>query len=102
MGVCCCVSYTNTASWVATAYITRYGNANAGAGPTVSPSVGFGDEVGLAVSFGDGIMALLGGGGSIADGFDGDFDGTMGSGNAAMASSAEAVSMVICVVGLWV
>lgn len=86
---------------MATAYTTRYGNANAGVGPAVSPSLGFGDEVGLVVSIGDGMIALLGGGGSIAEGFDGDFDGTMGSGSAAMASSAEAVSMVICVVGLW-
>ncbi len=47
------------------------------------------------------MTALVGGGGSIAEEFDGDFEGTTGSGNAAMASSADAVSIVICVVGLW-
>lgn len=44
---------------------------------------------------------LVGGGGSIAEGWDGDFDeGTTGSGNAVIASSADALSIVICVVGL--
>lgn len=88
------------ASCVATAYTTRYGNAKAGVGATVSPSLGLGDEVGLAISFGEGMTGLAGGGGSIAEGLDGDFEGTTGSGNAGIGSSAEAVSMVICVVGL--
>lgn len=83
----------NTASCVATAYTIRYGKANAGVGTTLSPSLGFGDEVGLASSFGDGMIALVGGGGSIAEGF-GDLEGTTGSGKAGMASSAEAVSIV--------
>lgn len=66
----------------------------------LSPSVGFGDEVGLVSSFGDGITAVVGGGGSMAERFDGDFEGTIGSGSAGIASSADAVSMVICVVAL--
>lgn len=42
----CCVSYTNTASCVATAYTIRYGNENAVGGAGLSFSPGFGDEVG--------------------------------------------------------
>ena len=68
-----------------------------------SPSPGLGDEVGLANSLGEGMVGLLEGGGSIAEGFVRDFDGTIGSGRAAMGSSADVVSIVICVVGrgLW-
>jgi hypothetical protein len=56
-----------------------------------------GDEVGLALSLGDGMVIgyAEGGGGSI-DAAD-DFVGTTGSGKAGIASSAEEVSMVICI-----
>lgn len=64
-----------------------------------SVSAGFGDEIGLLNSFGDGIEALAGGGGSIADCAVGALEGTTGSGNGAMASSVDAVSIVICTVG---
>ena len=84
---------------MATAYTTRYGRAKAGVGAVLSPSLGFGDEVGLANSLGDGMTALVGGGGSIAERFEGDLEDTTGSGSAGMGSSAEAVSMVIWVVG---
>lgn len=42
----CCVSYTYTASCVATAYTIRYGNANAVGGVVFSFSPGLGEEVG--------------------------------------------------------
>lgn len=91
------MSYTNTASCVATAYTTRYGRANAGGGNVIdglcSPSIGLGEEVGLVCSTGDAIGA--GGGGSIDEEFLGCLEGNIGSGNAAIASSEDEVSMVI-------
>ena len=44
------------------------------------------------------MAALVGGGGSIEERVAGDLDGMIGSGKAAMASSADEVSMVILVV----
>lgn len=63
-----------------------------------SLSEGFGDDVGLLNSFGDGIEVLAGGGGSMADCVVGALEGTIGSGNGAIASSVDAVSIVICTV----
>ena len=83
-GVCCWVSYTKTASCVATAYTIRYGNAKTGAGLALagvsSPSAFF--------------ETLVDDGGSI------DFSAeesaeTTGSGRDANVSSPDEVSMVI-------
>ena len=89
---------------MATAYTIRYGKANAGLGPAVwvvvSFSVFLGEDAGLEISLGEGIVALVVGGGSIAELLVGAFDGTTGSGNADIASSPDDVSIVICAVGL--
>lgn len=60
-----------------------------------SPSV---DDVGLASSLGDGMETLADGGGSMAECVVGALEGTTGSGRGAMASSEDAVSIVIWVV----
>ena len=77
---------------------------NAGNGPgadaAASPSFGLGEDVGRASSLGDGIVGFAGGGGSIPECVVGALDGTTGSGNGAIASSDEAVSIVIWVVAL--
>ena len=65
----------------------------------VSASTTLGDDVGLGISLGDGIE-MFDGGGSMAECVIGALDGTAGSGKAGMASSADEVSMVICVVAL--
>ena len=83
----------------------RYGKLNAETGPggglpdaPPSPS-GFGDA---AATLGEGEGALVSGGGSI-DAFEvGARDGRAGSGSAGISSSADEVSMVICLVGGWV
>lgn len=54
--------------------------------------------MGLASSLGDGIETLADGGGSIAECVVGALEGTIGSGRGAMASSDDAVSIVIWVV----
>lgn len=51
------------------------------------------------MSLGDGIAVFCGGGGSIAEREAGSVDGTIGSGSAGIASSADDVSSVICTVG---
>jgi len=77
----------------------RYGNANAGPGPDVgavmSKSIVLGEQGGPGISFGEGIVVLVDGGGSIAECVEGAFEGTMGSGRSAIASSADEVSNVI-------
>lgn len=60
-----------------------------------SVSAGFGEEVTLPSSMGEGTGVPAGGGGSIAECVVGAFDGTTGSGNGAICSSEEAVSIVI-------
>lgn len=65
-----------------------------------SISAGFGEDIDLPNSLGEGIVLLAGGGGSIAECVIGAFDGTTGSGSGAISSSADAVSIVICVVDL--
>ena len=101
-GFCCCVSYTCTASCVATAYTIRYGKLKAETGPggglpgvPTSPSTGFGDA---AATLGEGEGALVSGGGSMEAFEVGALDGMAGSGNAGISSSADEVSMVICFV----
>lgn len=101
-GFCCCVSYTYTASEVATAYIIRYGSPNAKGGPTGGFGVGVeSDSEGLgdaALSMlGDGDGALVKGGGSIPV-CEGAFVGTAGSGRDSISGSADEVSTVICLV----
>lgn len=93
------MSYTSTASCVATAYTTRYGIANAGVGPCIeagSVSVGLGEDVGREDSIGEGAVD---GGGSIAECVEG-FDESTESGKGAIASSADEVSIVILAVVL--
>lgn len=104
-GFCCWVSYTCTASCVATAYTIRYGKLKAEIGPggglptaPESPSTGFGDA---AATLGEGDGALVSGGGSIEAFEVGALDGMAGSGNAGISSSADDVSMVICFVVGW-
>lgn len=63
-----------------------------------SVSVGLGEDVGLEFSMGEGIV---GGGGSIAEYVEG-FDESRESGNGAIASSADEVSMVMLAVALGV
>ena len=84
----------------------RYGKLNAGTGPAgglpdapFSLSVGLGDA---AAMLGDGDGALVSGGGSIEALDVGAFDGRAGSGNAGISSSADEVSIVICLVKGWV
>lgn len=98
-GVCCCVSYMRTESSVATAYTIRYGRENATVGPgdsafvVTSRCLGLGDD-----SDADGSLACgTNGGGSMTE-FDGSFV-IAGSGRAAMGSSADDVSIVMCLVG---
>lgn len=101
MGVSCCVSYTSTASTVATAYTMRYGRAKTGLGPGVkveSISVGLGEDVGREDSMGEG---MVGGGGSIAECVEG-FDESTESGRGGIASSADEVSIVMLAVVLGV
>ena len=80
----------------------RYGKANAGLGPDVCVAIslsGFlGDDPGFEASLGEGIVVLVDGGGSIAELLVGALDGTTGSGNAAIASSLDDVSIVISAV----
>ena len=80
-GVCCWVSYTKTASCVATAYTILYGNAKTGAGLALAGDSAF-------------FETLVDDGGSI------DFSAeesaeTTGSGRDANVSSPDEVSMVI-------
>jgi hypothetical protein len=93
-GVCCCVSYTRTASCVATAYTILYGNEKTGLGlwPAEAPSFS---------AFLDAVLALDD---SLAEGVDGGsieslsgvgFVETAGSGRDAKDSSPEEVSSVI-------
>ena len=90
MGVCCCVSYRITESWVATAYIIRYGSVNAGLGPDGAPEVSrvsdFGPETEASAEAG-------GGGGSMTEGAGEAFE--RGSGRGGIGSSDEEVSMVM-------
>ncbi len=101
-GVCCCVSYTSTASWVATAYTIRYGKANAGCGPKVSEplsvSAGLGEDIGLTGSVIEVKMVLECGGGSMNELVVGVLELTIGSGKDGIASSAEEVSKVMWLV----
>lgn len=60
-----------------------------------SVSTGFGDDVTLPSSSGEGMGVPAGGGGSMAECVEGVFDGTTGSGNGAICSSEDAVSIVI-------
>ena len=79
----------------------RYGKANTGVGPCVeagSASVGLGEDVGREDSMAEG---MVGGGGSIAEYVEG-FDESTESGNGAIASSADEVSIVILAVVLGV
>jgi len=85
-GFCCCVSYTWTASCVATAYTIRYGRLKAETGPggglagaDVSLSLGLGEA---AVILGEGDGALVNGGGSIDACEVGALEGRAGSGSA--------------------
>lgn len=92
-GVVCCVSYTNTASWVATAYIIRYGSAKAEAGPLSSS--GAGDDVGLEPSTLCEVWCASCGGSMKVEGCSVFRVGTTDSGNNGISSPAEAVSIVI-------
>lgn len=81
----------------------RYGRLKADVGPGggppdvgASPSTGFGDA---AVRLGEGEGALVSGGGSIDECDVGALDGIAGSGKAGISSSADEVSIVICLVG---
>lgn len=81
----------------------RYGRLKADVGPGggpfdvgPSPSEGFGDA---AATLGEGEGALVRGGGSMEECDVGAFEGSAGSGNAGISSSAEDVSIVICFVG---
>lgn len=96
------MSYTYTASEVATAYIIRYCKPKAKGGPggklgtgVDSESEGFG-EAALNM-LGEGEGALVKGGGSMPE-FDAAFVGTAGSGRAKISGSADEVSTVICFV----
>lgn len=60
-----------------------------------SPSTGFGEA---AVTLGEGDGALVSGGGSIDECDVGALDGIAGSGKAEISSSADEVSIVICLV----
>ena len=102
-GVCCCVSYTNTASCVATAYTILYGNANAGCGPSEtvfgSASCDLGDGA-LVLGAGVGTpVTPVTGGGSMAVCVDAGFWATMGAGRGGMSSAVEDVSIVMFWVG---
>lgn len=101
-GFCCWVSYTYTASEVATAYIIRYCRPKAKGGPGGKFCVGVDSESeGLGEAalnmLGEGEGALVKGGGSIPE-FDAAFVGTAGSGRARISGSAAEVSTVICFV----
>lgn len=81
----------------------RYGRLNAiggpeGRGEAAAPfsESGLGDA---AAALGDGEGALVMGGGSIEEDDRGGFEGSAGSGKARISSSADDVSMVICLVG---
>ena len=104
-GVCCCVSYTNTVSCVATAYTIRYGKAKAGSGPgldePLSPSIE-GDGLALLISLVGGGTTVSRGGGSIVELVGGTREASAGSGNDGIEPSAEEVSKVICLVVDWV
>lgn len=78
----CCVSYTSTASCVATAYTILYGNEKAGGGP-LSVSPGLGEEVGLLDSARTD-SECVSGGGSMNDG---GCDVTAASGSGGIASA---------------
>jgi hypothetical protein len=92
IGVCCCVSYTSTESWVATAYTMRYGSAKAGFGPV--PDTAVSRLRGAVLVVGVGVSTETGGGGgSITEGAGDGLES--GSGNAGMGSSADDVSMVM-------
>ena len=87
----------------------RYGRAKAGAGPVLEAllvSGSRGEEVGRPISLGEGMAVVEGGGGCMAEKELGSEVGTIGSGRAGIASSADEVSMVICTVdfevGRWV
>ena len=58
-----------------------------------------GEEVGRPISLGDGIAVVAAGGGFMAEKELGIDVGTIGSGRAGIASSADEVSIVICTVG---
>ena len=94
------MSYTCTASCVATAYTTLYGSANAGRGPfggTVVVRLGSTSELrgeAMFAALGEGEGALVSGGGSMAACEVGGLVGIAGSGKAGM-SSSPLVSMVI-------
>ena len=80
----------------------RYGRAKAGAGPGALTllSASRGEEVGRPMSLGDGIAVVAAGGGCMAEKELGIEVGTIGSGRAGIASSADEVSIVIWTVGL--
>lgn len=61
----------------------------------VSSSVFLGEDEGLGNSLGEGIVAIVDGGGSMAECVVGALEGTTGSGRAPIGSSADEVSMVI-------
>lgn len=94
------MSYTRTASCVATAYTIRYGSANAEGGPgggfVVSDSNGRSDAAGIAAGEGDGIAFR--GGGSMEELDKGSFDGRTGSGKGVISPSDEEESRVMCLV----
>jgi hypothetical protein len=77
----------------------RYGRLNADGGPegrlVESRSAGLGEP---AVKLGDGEGALVSGGGSMVELEEGILDGSAGSGSAGISSSADVVSIVICLV----
>lgn len=103
------MSYTCTASCVATAYTIRYGRPNAGTGPPggallegdgSESSGGLGDAIVATLVEGDG--ADVSGGGSMLEcEVGGIFVGSAGSGSGGMSSSGLRVSMVISFVSLW-
>ena len=96
IGVCCCVSYSKTESWVATAYTIRYRSAKAALGPGVCTPVSrlkpLDDDIEPSA-----VADAGGGGGSMTE--DGAGEGLdSGSGNDGIGSSADEVSIVMCFV----
>ena len=82
----------------------RYGSANAGGGPDIEEPFSASWVLGKGVAGEEsqvdwGMVAVIGGG-SISEFVVDARGGTAGSGNKGMASSAEDVSMVMCLVAL--
>lgn len=90
------MSYTKTASCVATAYTIRYGRANAGGGPGLwgSASVTVLGEGADVASVKEEVAVKGGGSIKVVE-----VCGTIGSGNSGISSLADEVSIVMWLVG---